>query len=205
MTAKEFAILTDAIKTYYPRENILPSKEAMKLWYEMLKDLDYQSASIGLKRYVMTNKFSPSVSDIREYATGQNELTDLSEMEAWAKISKAIGNANYHADEEFSKLPVDLQKVVGSPANLREWAMLDSDTVHSVVQSNVIRMYRTIAKRLGEEKRMPEPMRVKISVDTGRPAIESKQEPEAEPEVSGGYIDEMKEMFEETMKQIRNF
>lgn len=205
MTVSEFAILADAIKTYYPKENMLPTKEAIALWYDALKDIDYKSAERGLKRYVMLNKFPPAISDIRENALGGAEIDELSEMEAWARISKAIGNANYHADEEFSKLPVDLQKVVGSPANLREWAMLDSDTVHSVVQSNVIRMYRTIAKRLGEEKRMPEPMRVKISVDTNLPAIESKQEPEMEPEVSGGYTDEMKEMFEETMKQIRNF
>ncbi len=176
MTVSEFAILADAIKTYYPKENMLPTKEAMALWYDALKDIDYKSAERGLKRYVMLNKFPPAISDIRENAIGGAEINELSEMEAWAKISKAIGNANYHADEEFAKLPVVLQKVVGRPANLREWAMLDSEVVHSVIQSNVIKTYRIVAKRAREENRMPESLRMKTGLEEEKMAAFPQRE-----------------------------
>ena len=68
MTAKEFANLTAAIKTYYPRDYVIPTDKAMELWFNSLKDLDYQNACRGLKKYVETNKFPPSIADIREYA-----------------------------------------------------------------------------------------------------------------------------------------
>ena len=33
MTKKEFAIFAAALKTYYPREQLLPNSEAMELWF----------------------------------------------------------------------------------------------------------------------------------------------------------------------------
>ena len=58
-----------AIKTYYPREFIFPNEAALSMWYEELKDLDYDSAGIGLRKYVLTNRLPPAISDIRAYAS----------------------------------------------------------------------------------------------------------------------------------------
>ena len=40
MNREEFAALAMAIRTYYPRENLMPNDEALNLWYEALQDLD---------------------------------------------------------------------------------------------------------------------------------------------------------------------
>ena len=37
MTIKEFSLIAAAIKTYFPRDNILPTENAMELWYEELR------------------------------------------------------------------------------------------------------------------------------------------------------------------------
>ena len=68
MTATEFAQLAAAIKTYYPRDNVLPTDRAMELWFDALKDLEYRNAVAGLKKYVESHKYPPTISDIREYA-----------------------------------------------------------------------------------------------------------------------------------------
>lgn len=68
MTAKEFANLTAAIKTYYPRDYVIPTDKAMELWFNSLKDLSYQNAHRGLEEYVKSNKYPPSIADIRNYA-----------------------------------------------------------------------------------------------------------------------------------------
>lgn len=85
MTAKEFGILADAIKTYFPRDNVLPTENAMRLWYSELKDLPYQVAQTALRKYVATNKFAPTIADIREQAAelnaqeqGEDELNEIS-------------------------------------------------------------------------------------------------------------------------------
>ena len=34
MNKQEFSLFTMALKTYYPRENLLPNTQAMELWYQ---------------------------------------------------------------------------------------------------------------------------------------------------------------------------
>ena len=50
------------------------------------------------------------------------------------------------ARAEFDKLPPVIQRLVGAPSQLQEWAQMDSDTVNSVVASNFQRSYRARAK-----------------------------------------------------------
>lgn len=176
MTGKEFAKLALAIKTYFPRDNVLPSNETMELWFDMLKDLDYEIASMGLKAYVSTNKFAPTIADIREYATKVTKPQQLNEMEAWSLVSKAIRNSGYHSEEEFEKLPPLVQKAVGQPSQLRMWAIGD-DYNEAVVSSNFIKTYRVVAKRNEDVAKMPEPIAEQIrdkSVSLYLPHIDEK-------------------------------
>jgi hypothetical protein len=79
-----------AIRTYYPREQILPNNEAMALWYRELQDIPYPVAEAVLRKWVSTNKWSPSIAEIRaEAAVIQNgETPDWGE--AWEKVIGAI-------------------------------------------------------------------------------------------------------------------
>lgn len=153
MTFKEFGQLADAIKTYFPKDNMLPTAEAMELWFDMLKDLDYQSAAYGLKKYVSLNKFPPAISDIRECAASVSKSDELNEMEAWALVRNAISNSCYNSMEEFAKLPPLVQKAVGLPGQLRIWAM-DEDYSESVTSSNFIKTYRAVLERNEENKKI---------------------------------------------------
>ena len=68
MEKREFALFASALKTYYPKENLLPNEQAMELWYKQLQDIPYQIAELTLNKWVATNKWSPSIADIREQA-----------------------------------------------------------------------------------------------------------------------------------------
>lgn len=67
MTKQEFAILASAIRTYYPKEKILPNQQAMQLWFAHLQDIPYRVAEIALEKWVINNKWSPTIADLREY------------------------------------------------------------------------------------------------------------------------------------------
>lgn len=159
MTFKEFGIIADAIKTYFPRDNVLPTEHAMSLWYDGLKDLPYQIVNIALKKYVQTNRFAPSIADIREQATQlnqNNQNDDLNETEAWSLVLKAIRRSTYYSEEEFSKLPEIIQRTVGTPKQLREWATLedvDGKTL-TVLQSNFQRTFRVEQQREREKQKL---------------------------------------------------
>ena len=153
MTVEEFTQLAAAIKTYFPKDNMLPTKQSMELWYDMLKDMDYKDAYIGLKNHVATSRFAPVIADIRNGAT-ITQSNDLNEMEAWALVSKAIRNSGYNSVEEFVKLPPLIQKAVGIPDQLHTWA-LDEDYNEQVVSSNFIKCYRAEVARAHELFKMP--------------------------------------------------
>lgn len=157
MTVDEFARLADAIKTYFPRDNMLPTDTAMELWYDTLKDMDYQSAYIGLKKHVATSKFAPTIADIRNGAV-ISQPQELNEMEAWSLVSKAIRNSGYNSVDEFAKLPPLVQKAVGLPSQLRTWA-LDENYNEEVVSSNFIKCYRNELARQRELQKMPKNVR----------------------------------------------
>ena len=96
------------------------------------------------------------------------DFTELNEMEAWALVSRAIKNGNYGAEEEYAKLPPDIQKAVGDPANLRNWAMADMPSVETVIQSNFMRPFRAVADRKKEYRRLPGQVRELIDQAVGK-------------------------------------
>lgn len=61
---KEFATLAMALQTYFPREQLLPNTQAMELWYRHLKNIPLPIAEMALQKWVATNKWSPSISEI---------------------------------------------------------------------------------------------------------------------------------------------
>lgn len=155
MSLDEFKKLALAIKTYYPREFIFPNEAALSMWYEELKDLDYDSAGIGLRKYVLTNRLPPAISDIRAYASAVDAGDEISENQAWEMVYRALGNSGLHADEEFAKLPKVVQRAVHSPGQLREWGKMDIKTVNSVIYSLFVRAYQASCAREKREASLP--------------------------------------------------
>lgn len=194
MTAEDFGKIAAAIKTYFPKSDVMPTKEAVKLWFDMLGDLSYEEALFALKKHVATCKFAPTIAEIRENARSLAESEGLNEMEAWSLVRIAIGNSLYHSEEEYAKLPPLVQKAVGVPGQLRIWAMDEMES-EPVTSSNFIKCYRVVCAREKEKGQLPEAMRKLIEKacsstaieEKRRKAIESKAE-EEEPERKGEAV-----------------
>lgn len=176
MTAKEFGLLADAIKTYFPRDNVLPTENALRLWYAELKDIPYQIAYAALRKYVSTNKFAPTIADIREQAAelyNQRE-GDISENTAWQLVWKAICNSGYHAEEEFEKLPETVKRAVGSASQLRQWGLSEvNDNTISYWKSDFQRIY-CLEQQKELERRKLSPDVLKLMRSLNNPKIEDK-------------------------------
>lgn len=68
MTREQFAYWAAALSTYYPRQQVIPNKQALELWFRRLSDLDYEDAQAALNEWVETEKWPPTIADIREKA-----------------------------------------------------------------------------------------------------------------------------------------
>jgi hypothetical protein len=87
---KEFATFAMALRTYFPKENILPNQQAMELWYREIEDIPYQVAEAALRKWVATNKWSPSIADIREMTTNIQNGDPLTWGESWERALNSV-------------------------------------------------------------------------------------------------------------------
>lgn len=100
MNKKEFAIFASALRTYYPKENILPNGQAIELWFKQLQDIPYQVAEIILNKWVAINKWSPSIADIRAQAVNVTQGEPKSWGEAWDEVRRAIHEYGSYQEEK---------------------------------------------------------------------------------------------------------
>ena len=63
---------------------------------------------------------------------------------------------------QFGKLPPVIRRLVGSPSQLKEWAMMDADTFKTVIGSNFQRSYKEAVEREAEIDRLPEQLRTVV-------------------------------------------
>jgi hypothetical protein len=128
-------------------------------------------ASKAVAKYISLNKFPPAIADIREQYNSFTAGRELDGMAAWGMLYKAICNSGYHAREEFDKLPSAIQKTVGSPEQLRTWAM-DSDFNENVVQSNFIKSYKAVSAREREYSKLPERLQAALAATETKKKLE---------------------------------
>lgn len=165
MTRDEFKKIVKGLKSIFSDPKFIADQDAFDMWYALLKDLDYEVASMATQAYMQTEKFSPTPADIRRYASQITSpfTNDMSEVEAWGMVSKAVCNSLYHSEEEFERLPKLIQQVLGNPIRLRELAQLDVAQLQTVEASNFMRSYRARLEVHKRELQLNDSLRISIN------------------------------------------
>lgn len=159
MTREETIKILMVMQAAYPNYKPQDKTVAVNVWAEMLGDIPYEQVSAALKAYIQTDKngFAPGIGDIREKVQILfGEDVEINETEAWSLVLKAIRRSTYYSEEEFLKLPDIIQRSVGSPRQLREWATLedvDGKTL-TVLQSNFQRTFRAEQQKERERQKL---------------------------------------------------
>ena len=156
-TGEIMEVLSIAYPQFYAKQNALEKQKALVLWQEMFKDYPGQLVAYAVKAFIAgdTKGFPPAIGQIMDRIRMLTAQEELNEAEAWALVQKAIRRSGYYSKEEFAKLPAAAQKAVGTPEQLREWA-LDPDFNAGVEGSNFKRAYRTECARQKEHDALPE-------------------------------------------------
>lgn len=155
--------LLAAIDATFPTFKVDNPTETVKAWYALLKDYDYEQIKAAFKVYINTSgsKYAPSVPELIAMVHKKNEREYLNESEAWDLVYKAICNSNYHAREEFEKLPPIIQKTIGSENVLREMAQ-DANFNNGVESSNFKKSYQIMVRRDKENKMLPPSLKMQL-------------------------------------------
>jgi hypothetical protein len=164
MTREEVQKILMGIQLAFPNYHIENKSMTIDMWLQFMSDFSYEQVFLALKNYIMTDTsgFAPSIGKLVSIINKPSELSELTEAEAWALVSKAIRNGAYHSVEEFEKLPTNVQKAVGSPNQLYIWAT-DNDYNDSVVMSLFQKNYRNLCNRQKEIRLLPPEMRLQMN------------------------------------------
>jgi hypothetical protein len=159
MTADETKTVLKLLRVAYPNfyRNIT-AKEAndiIDVWAVMFEDEPLPLVLEAVKATIATKKdFPPDIATIKEKIQLITQPCEMTEIEAWNIVKKAV--SVYNTQENFERLPETLQKLVGSPSQLREWGLMDSETFGSVVQSNFMRSYKARIQQKKQLQALPE-------------------------------------------------
>lgn len=157
MTRDEVKEMLMVIQLAYPNYKQQDKTAAVDIWYMMLKDYEKEVVEAALKIYIAsdTSGFAPAIGQLIDKINTVTAPPELNSMTAWGLVSKALSNGLNGAEKEFEKLPPTVKKAVGSPENLRHWAMSDVRSVETVIQSNFIRSYEAEVRRKNEAAKTP--------------------------------------------------
>lgn len=177
-TLKIMSVLKGAYPNFYRGMTRSEAESIVALWMEMFKDDSYEIVATAVKSIIVTDDsgFPPKIGTVKSMIERLTKKPAMTEQEAWNLIAKAVKNGIYGSEEEFEKLPDELKKLVGSHNQLRDWAMLDSEDLHTVVASNFQRSYKVIAKRQQEYNRLPSDVKSLIDGLSSGFSIEGKKE-----------------------------
>lgn len=137
------------------------------LWCRQFKDYSYDLVMAGIDSYIATNKgtYRPQnlIGEIKGIIDKLTSPDQMTEIEAWEIMKKAISRSGYYADEEYQKLPPQLQKLC-SPQTLHEWSMTDTDEVNTVIASNFMRSYKARTEADKEMRLIPTEIKDQIAL-----------------------------------------
>lgn len=155
MDKKEFSTFAMALKTYYPKEQILPNQQAMELWYRELQDIPYAVAEAGLRKWVSINKWSPTIADIREMTSEVQHGNIADWGEGWEQVIVAIRKyGSYRIPDAMESFdPITRQCV--ERLGFRNICMSENIAAD---RANFRMMYEQIAERKKKESQMPLPL-----------------------------------------------
>lgn len=164
-TLAVMSILKAAYPAYYRDMKRQDAEAVVNLWAEMLADYPANLVTAAVKSHIASDRkgFPPHIGAIIAAIGEISRPAELSEGEAWALIAKALRNSGYNSEKEFAALPENLQRLVGHPSQLREWASMDTGTVQSVVQSNFMRSYRARQESERKMQALPADIRAKLA------------------------------------------
>ena len=157
-TVQVLAILKAAYPHFYRNASKQDALTAVNLWHELFADDSADVVAAAVKALIATDEkgYPPHIGAVKARMRQLTSKPCMTEAEAWAKVMQAIRKSGYSCKAEFDKLPEDLQDLVGSPSQLREWGMMDIQTLQSVVSSNFQRSYRERKKKAEEYAALPE-------------------------------------------------
>lgn len=152
MTKQEFALFAAALKTYYPREQLLPNSQAMDLWFAQLQDIPFKLAETALNKWVATNKWSPSIAEIRETSLNIQQGDLPTWGDGWEQVCYAIRHFGYYNQAGAMNYLTGITKEAVKRMGFRNLCLSENEAAD---RANFRMIFETLANRQKMDAQLP--------------------------------------------------
>lgn len=155
LSFEEFKKIVKGLKAVYASERFLPDIEAVTTWYKLLQDIPYETLAQSAHRYMLTEKFPPTIADLRKGAARMNgESRDWSD--GWSQFREAVRRFGYYRQEEALASMDDITRRVVSRLG---WKDLCASENIMTDRANFRMVYEQEKVKADERAVLPERMR----------------------------------------------
>lgn len=175
MNKKQTATLLTFLRSAYPNNSdALSTPETAEIWYRALSDIDYDLAQTALTKWVMTEKWLPTIADIRAsvVSVSSNEIMDWSE--AWEIVNRAVRLIGPYQEEKAMAKFDDVTRETVERIRYMNLCEMESGE-RDVMRAHFRDIYNQIANRHRTDAQMPMALKNKINaMQIGVPENERK-------------------------------
>ena len=154
MTKAEVAKILTVLAAAYPKFEVDDLK--VRVWHEMLGDLDYATANMAVKKLILENTFPPSIAEVRKAAMEILNPEVMTAAEAWGEVERAIRIYGYYRETEA------LESMSPSVAKVVEyigWQNICLNEEPGVIRGQFLKMYQQVRERDRREMLLPADLR----------------------------------------------
>lgn len=157
MKFSEFKNIVVTIKTVYPALKAFDTEEGIGIWFEMLRDLDYQLLSRAVAGYVKENPFPPTVADLRHYEriiSGNDWSLAWNKLKSGAKMKEVDYPGQYAyatIGEKMFEESYDVRVMLEFQKLYREFCLMDSRVKIDIYRSGLLKCRDEDKKQLGQD------------------------------------------------------
>lgn len=149
------------MKTYYPRDNLLPTPEAMELWFTAIRDISYETATAFLHKWITTEKWAPTIAEIRSGCATviSGEIPEWGD--AWNDVTKAVRRHGYMQPEKARKMMGELAwKAVDA---IGGWQHFCESEDQMADRANFRQCFEAFARREQQDRVIPQQLKDTIN------------------------------------------
>jgi hypothetical protein len=190
-TLQILSVLRMAYPGYYAKLSESDAVSMAKLWSRMFADDLYQEVDAAVQILICSeSEFPPNIGQVKKQIASMKTDTD-SAISAWNQVKSAMKFTN--CVQNFNALPELSRRVVGSPNQLKEWALMDPAQINTIVQSNFLKSYKEIEGNFRAQEALPASTQNLIELirkgmtlaDGKKDELETKAEPGAVRQLAG--------------------
>lgn len=188
MKKTEIVQLLAVINAAYP--NMQVTEAMASIWYELLRDIDFATAQVAVKKLLLESPYPPTIADIRKQVASITSPKQLDPAEAWGEVISAIHRYGYYRQEEAL---ASMSPLVAKVVRYMGWQEICASEEPSVVRGQFLKMYQQMQERERQDALLPAQLKAEIDKiaeahSTQKTLQDKKEEPKQLSDYKGKVI-----------------